>query len=243
MPKTLLGAPSTLTIPDLAAYGFPGNVATATIRRQTLNAMFASEPPPMGPTAIDTFGSIDMLATVHFTGYVPSNGAVYWNFGLGYQMRQAAALIKANKGVEAVFLELGGWDTHDAQGSVDGMLALLLDELCHALEAFYLDMLDQIDQVTVVVMSEFGRRVAQNASLGTDHGHGSCMLVMGGAVAGGQVLTQWPGLEPAQLDHGDLAITTDYRDVLAEVLVKRAQNNAITTVFPNHTPNFPGVIV
>jgi uncharacterized protein (DUF1501 family) len=126
---------------------------------------------------------------------------------------------------------------------VDGVLALLLGELCQALEAFYLDMLDRIDEVVVVVMSEFGRRVAQNASLGTDHGHGGCMLVMGGAVAGGQVLTQWPGLAPANLDAGDLAITTDYRDVLAEILVKCAQNTTVTIVFPNHTPSFPGVIV
>ena len=242
MPKTLAGAPMTLPIADLASFDFPGNPNTVAARRLALTDMYSGEPAPVGPAALSTMGSIDLLEQIDFENYVPAPGVVYPNFALADELKQAAALIKANVDVETIYLEKGGWDTHDAQGVLVGRMADLLDELTSSLEAFYLDMLGQIDDVVIVVMSEFGRRVAENASLGTDHGHGNCMLVIGGAVAGG-VLTQWPGLAPANLDNGDLAITTDYRDILAEILDKRAGNTNLETVFPNHTPAYQGVIL
>ena len=96
--------------------------------------------------------------------------------------------------------------------------------------------------VTVVTMSEFGRRAHENGSGGTDHGHGNVMFLMGGGVNGGQVHTRWPGLAPAALDDGDLAITTDYRDVLAEVVTRRLLNPALDQVFPGYTPGAVGVV-
>lgn len=123
-------------------------------------------------------------------------------------------------------------------------MARLTDELSRTLHAFDLDLLPtSIDQVTVVAMSEFGRRIAENASRGLDHGHGGCMLLMGGGIAGGRVLHRWPGLAPPALDRGDLAVTIDYRDVLAEVLARRAGKADLDQVFPGHTPSFSGVTV
>jgi uncharacterized protein (DUF1501 family) len=153
-----------------------------------------------------------------------------------------AAIIKANVGLESFTLDIGGFDTHADQGPVDGHLNDLLLELCNSLEAFYLDMQSQLDHVVVVAMSEFGRRVAENASKGTDHGHGNCMVVMGGHVNGGRVLThKWPGLAPSKLDDGDLAITIDYRDIFGEILVNRLNEPSLDQVFPNFTPKFRGI--
>lgn len=110
-----------------------------------------------------------------------------------------------------------------------------------ALGAFYTDMQDHLNNLTAVTMSEFGRRVAENASRGTDHGHGNVMFVMGGGVVGG-VHTRWPGLQRDALDEGDLAITTDYRDVLAEVLRKRLGNNALNQVLLDYSPTPGGIL-
>jgi uncharacterized protein (DUF1501 family) len=122
-------------------------------------------------------------------------------------------------------------------------MAGLLADLGEGLAAFYADMIDYMGQISVVVMSEFGRRVYENASLGTDHGHGSLMLLLGGHVAGGQVLGKWPGLAEGSLfGPGDLAVTTDYRDVLAEVVWLRLNNTAVSEVFPNYQPSLGGFV-
>ena len=114
--------------------------------------------------------------------------------------------------------------------------------LARGLGAFHTDLQDAMSSVTLVTMSEFGRRVAENASAGTDHGHGNFMLVMGGGAQGGQVYANWPTLAPEALNDGDLAITTDYRDVLAEVLTNRLNNPAIDQVFPGLNPLPPGIV-
>ena len=124
----------------------------------------------------------------------------------------------------------------------NGALNEMLTNLGNALEAFYLDLGTWMDSVTVVVISEFGRRVAENGSLGTDHGHGGCLFVMGGHVNGGQVYSSWPGLSPGALDAGDLAVTSDYRDVLWEVLEKRMSSTDVGAVFPNHVPTTLGIL-
>jgi uncharacterized protein (DUF1501 family) len=158
-------------------------------------------------------------------------------------LRQVALLVKAEVGLEVAALDLGGWDTHFAQGGSDGLMAGLLRDLADGLAAFHADLFDHGDRLTVVVMSEFGRRLAENASLGTDHGHGSAMLLLGGNVVGGKVHGRWPGLADGQLvGPGDLAVTTDYRDVLAEVCLKRLGNPAVGEIFPNYTPTPRGFV-
>ena len=121
-------------------------------------------------------------------------------------------------------------------------LAEKLENLSSGLGALYADLEDQMSRVTVVVMTEFGRRVAENGSAGTDHGHGGTMFVMGGNVNGGQVYTQWPGLSPGSLGNGDLPITTDYRDVLAEILQLRMASSSLDAIFPQYDPQFPGIV-
>jgi uncharacterized protein (DUF1501 family) len=168
---------------------------------------------------------------------------MYPESDFGYSLRQVAMLIKAEAGLEAAAIDLGGWDTHFGQGGSVGLMAELLADLGQGLAAFHADMLDYMGQISVVVMSEFGRRVYENASLGTDHGHGTLMLLLGGHVTGGQILGDWPGLGDGSLfGPGDLAATTDYRDVLAELVRVRLNNSAVDQVFPGHTPIRQGFV-
>jgi uncharacterized protein (DUF1501 family) len=140
-------------------------------------------------------------------------------------------------------IDPGGWDTHFAQGASDGLMAGLLADLAGGLSALHADLADSLSRLTVVVMTEFGRRVQENASLGTDHGHGSLMLLLGGNVEGGKVHGSWPGLSQGQLfGPGDLAVTTDYREVLAEVCRKRLNNPAADQIFPGFTPGRAGFV-
>jgi uncharacterized protein (DUF1501 family) len=172
-----------------------------------------------------------------------STGSEYPDTEFGKGMAQIAMLIKAEVGLETAAIDLGGWDTHFAQGVQDGLMPRLLGDFSSGLAAFYSDLEGKLDGITLVVMTEFGRRAYENASLGTDHGHGSVMFILGGAVAGGQVICQWPGLEKEDLvGPGDLAVTIDYRDVLSEILVKRLKNPAVESVFPGYKPEAVGII-
>jgi uncharacterized protein (DUF1501 family) len=152
-------------------------------------------------------------------------------------------LIKADVGLEAAAIDLGGWDTHFAQGASEGLMPGLLRDLGQGLAAFHGDLIDHMKSLTVVVMTEFGRRLKENASLGTDHGHGGLITLLGGNIAGGQVHTHWPGLEPDQLfGPGDLAVTIDYRDVLAEICKKRLNNPNVHEIFPDYQASMHGLI-
>jgi uncharacterized protein (DUF1501 family) len=144
-----------------------------------------------------------------------------------------AQLIKADIGLEAAFLDSGGWDHHTNEGGVQGQLANLLRDLGQGLEAFHRDLGDRMENTVLVTMSEFGRTAAENGNRGTDHGHANCMFVLGGPVAGGKVYGRWPGLEREQLYEGrDLEVTTDFRLVLAELLSRHLGNADLRNVFP-----------
>jgi len=184
------------------------------------------------------------MATINFASYVPANGAVYPATTFGTAMRNAAAIIKANIGVEVIEIDLGGWDLHNQLGPITGAMASLLDQLSKSLAAFHDDLNDvnqTLNRVTTVAMSEFGRRAGENGSFGTDHGRGNAMIVMGGHVNGGQVIRTWPGLALANLSQGDLEITTDYRDILGEILVDRMACTSLSTVFPGWTVTNRGI--
>ena len=184
-----------------------------------------------------------MLEALDPAGYRPARGARYPESDFGLALRQIALLVKAEVGMEVAAVDLGGWDTHFAQGGTLGLMAGLLRDLGDGLAALHADLLDHAGRLTVVVMSEFGRRLSENASLGTDHGHGSALFLLGGNVVGGRVHGHWPGLAEGQLvGPGDLAVTTDYRDVLAEVCRKRLNNPAIDQVFPGYTPAMHGCL-
>ena len=148
-------------------------------------------------------------------------------------MRQIAQLLKANLGVEAAFTDVTGWDTHHAQGGVNGQLANRLADFSASIAAFWRDLGDQADNVTLVTMSEFGRTARENGTGGTDHGHANAMFVLGGQVKGGKVYGRWPGLANEQLNQGrDLALTTDYRAVLGEVVTQTLGAPNLELVFP-----------
>lgn len=241
--RGLAGGPNTLPIPDPSRFDLAGNSKTATVRRQALAAGYSKSVDPLKTAAANTQKTIDLLQAINFTGYTPSNGAVYPNDGLGHQLRATAALIKAQLGVEAVYVDVGGWDTHSNQGPVTGGMAGHMKSLAESLTAFARDVFgSSTNNVTVVAMSEFGRNVHENASHGNDHGHGSAMLVLGPKVRGGRVLTNWPGLGAGQLyQNQDLAITIDHRDILAEIVAKRLNDTALDNVFPGYSPTFHGV--
>lgn len=241
--ETLRGGPKTLPIYNPLAFEFPGNPGTEPRRKLAISTMYQHAQATLSASAETSLASLDMLASVDFAGHIPANGADYPRTEFGNQLGFTAALIKADVGIEAAHLDLEGWDHHSAMGPHDGALAARLLELSEGLEAFYLDMRDDIDRVVLVVMTEFGRRIKENDSGGTDHGHGGCMLVMGGHIDGGQVLTSpWPGID-ASMGSGDMAITIDYRDILWEILEQRCEASAHDEIFPGHTPTHHGIVI
>jgi uncharacterized protein (DUF1501 family) len=193
--------------------------------------------------AKQTFNAVSMLAGANPGTYQPQNGAQYPDSDFGHGLEQVAQLIRADLGLEVACIDVGGWDTHSGEGGATGTLANLLADLAAGLHAFHADLADRMAHITMVTMSEFGRRVRENASGGTDHGHGNCMFLLGGGVAGGKVYASWPGLAAEQLyGPGDLAITTDFRTVLSEVMERRLGNSKVADVFPGFArPAYLGV--
>ncbi len=239
VPSSLRGAIPALSLRSIADFHLRGREDELVQAQQMLSRLYSIDAPTgaLDSQARLVFETVDLLQAINAGGYTPSNGAVYpaddEGFGLGLQ--QIAQLIKANIGLEVACVDVGGWDTHENQGTTDGYFNELLSKLGAGLAAFRADMGDHMRDVTVVTMSEFGRRVEENASAGTDHGHGNFMFVMGGGARGGQVFTQGFSLARETLNDGDLEITTDYRDVLAEVVGQRLLNPALDQVFPTHT--------
>lgn len=230
------GAPSTVALQSIIDYHLQGDQQQATQMMQGLMGLYTLETGPMAEVAQSTQAAIDTLAAVGYENYVPRYNATYPNDPFGMALRQTAALIRADVGLEAACIDLGGWDTHANQGSTEGTQARLLEQLAAGLAAFHQDMGPDMGKVSVVVMSEFGRRLQENGSRGTDHGRAGAMLVMSGHLAmPGPVLAQWPGLTPDVLDRGDLAVTTDYRAVLSDMLTKRQRSTTVDQVFPGYT--------
>ncbi len=179
----------------------------------------------------ETFDAMKMLRAANPPQYTPR--AEYPSSEFGNSMKQIAQLLRANLGVEAAFTDVSGWDTHQNQGAVNGQLANRLRDFSAAIAAFWQDMGDEAENVTLVTMSEFGRTAHENGTGGTDHGHANVMFVLGGNVKGGKVHGRWPGLAKEQLNEGrDLALTTDYRQVLGEVLKKSLGPTNLDEVFP-----------
>lgn len=197
-------------------------------------------------TGRDTFDAVKILQAVQRqSGRTPSR--VRYPLGkLGQSLQQIASLIKADVGLEVAFADMNGWDTHVNEAGADpraGQLANLLRDFGQSLGAFYEDLGDRMTDVVVVTMSEFGRTARENGSRGTDHGHANAMFVLGGGVRGGKVYGDWPGLAPEQLYEGrDLAVTTDFRDVLGEIVATHLGARDVNVVFPGYAPRFRGLL-
>ena len=214
-------------------------------QRTSLRRIYGFENTPLHVTGTKALDAVDIIQLYVTDDYTPANGAVYPQTGFGDHLQVIAQMMKLELGLHVATIDLGGWDTHDGQ---DYYLPLLIDELSRGLHALYTDLDgagpdNYTQRLTVVMMSEFGRRFEQNADNGTDHGHGNLMMVMGGNVNGG-IHGAWPGLAPGQLYEGiDLAVTTDYRTILSEILIRRLANNKLGIVFPGLTGYSPlGVV-
>ena len=242
IPRSLQGDYEALAIPDLQTFGvgmdggrvhvLSGPTAASGFEGMYENAVDGV----LHGTGKEAFDAIDMLKSADPARYTPQNGAKYPGGSFGRALMQIAQMIKADLGVEVAFAEIGGWDTHANQGGASGQLANRFTEFSQGLAALYQDLGDRMNDVVILTMSEFGRTVRQNGNRGTDHGHATCFTVMGGPVRGGQVYGQWPGLAPEQLYEGrDLALTTDYRDVFAEIAQKHLGARLLNSIFPNYS--------
>jgi uncharacterized protein (DUF1501 family) len=244
-PRTMVGAPRGLPIPDLYNFDLAGDAATRAERIAVLGDLYTATPTAMKQSGLDSLATLALLTQIDFRGYQPRPGAVYSASALGQQLKSVAALLKAGVRLEAAALDVQGWDTHANQGndSPTGTLHKLMVDLSTNLAAFYWDMTVGGPPYTAVVMTEFGRNVRQNGSAGTDHGHGGLMMVMGPKVNGGRVIADWPALRADNLFQGqDLQATIDYRDILAEIVQVRLKGTRPDLVFPGFTPRFRGVV-
>jgi uncharacterized protein (DUF1501 family) len=205
----------------------------------TLASLYQKGEDPVVRAGRETLAVLDAMKRINPADYKPLNGAAYPETPLGQGLKQVACLSRANVGLEVAALSRGGWDTHVAQGGTVGLLAGELKDVGDSLAAFAKDLgKNDRKRVTVVVMTEFGRRVHENDGLGTDHGRASVMFAFGGGINGGKVYGQWPGLKQEQLEEpGDLRVTTDYRRVLAEIVARRLGGSAwASDIFAGITP-------
>jgi uncharacterized protein (DUF1501 family) len=233
LPRAMRGRNSAVAIESLNSFQVRNDSAS-----KVFEAMYGgSSDKVLNGTGRETFDAVKLLQSVEKQPYQPA--AEYPTGAFGQSLRQIARLIKSDVGVEVAFADIGGWDHHvnevGPQAS-QGQLAQRLGEFGGSLAAFWKDLGDRMADVTVVTMSEFGRTARENGNRGTDHGHANVMLVMGGDVRGGKVYGDWPGMEDHQLYEGrDLALTTDFRDVLSELVGKHLGNRHLREVFPGYT--------
>ncbi|HEY7668357.1 MAG TPA: DUF1501 domain-containing protein [Actinomycetota bacterium] len=208
-----------------------------------LRELHQGAPPAIGQPARSALAALTTTAQLQQVGYAPENGAAYPDSDLGRAMRDVARLIKSDVGLQVAAVDYGDWDMHAGMGGVGGgWLHDHLTELSGALAAFATDLGPRLSDVTLVTLTEFGRRVEENGSGGTDHGHGQAVLLLGGGVRGAQVHGQGPGLSPGALVDGDLAATTEYRTILAEILEKRCGAGSVGSIFPGIGSQRLGVV-
>jgi len=237
LPRSLQGVEPALAIGQLNQFGIRGGRATDMLSTSFEDEYAQIADSMLAPTGREAFDAVKMLKTTDPASYVPANGAEYPRSAFGEALKQIAILIKSDLGLEVAFTELGGWDTHVQEAN---RLPPLLDDFAKAIAAFRLDMGDQMADTVLVTMSEFGRAVQENGNRGTDHGHGNAMFVVGGTIRGGRVYGKWPGLAPAQrYENRDLAITTDFRDVFAEIVTKHLGAKDLSKIFPGYTYKQP----
>jgi len=240
LPRMLRGSTGAIALPDLKQFKvMPPSGQMANVAEGGFEAMYSQTVDhALHGTGTETFEAIDMLKKIDASKFPPENGAQYPTSRLGQSLQQIGVLLKAKIGVEVLFVDCGGWDNHVNEGGAQGQLSNLLKDLGQGLASFHQDMGDRMQDVVVVTMSEFGRTAKENGNRGTDHGHANCMFVMGGDVKGGQVYGKWPGLADHQLNEGrDLALTTDFRTVVSEILAKHIGVKDLAPVFPGFDAN------
>jgi uncharacterized protein (DUF1501 family) len=233
LPRTLQGSAPAVAIPDLKQFKMYGPQQTVEGGFESMYAQTVDQ--ALRGVGQETFEAIDSLKKINPDAYQPENGAQYPNSRFGKSLMEIAELFKSDIGLEVAFLDSGGWDNHVNEGGVQGQLSNLLRDLGQGIAAFHQDMGDRMEDVVFVSMSEFGRTAHENGNRGTDHGHANCMFVMGGGVKGGRIYSRWPGMSDGELYQGrDLAVTTDYRSVLGEIISKHLGDQELHAVFPGY---------
>jgi uncharacterized protein (DUF1501 family) len=242
LPRMLRGRASALALTQIAQFDIRAGRAAGPMGASFEAEYAAAADRVLNGTGRDAFNAIRTLKAADPAQYRPENGADYPRTPFGQALQQIAQLTKSNLGLEVAFAEVGGWDTHVNQGAAQGQLATRLDDLARSIAALAADLGDRMEDIVVLTMSEFGRAVSENGNRGTDHGHGNAMMLVGGGVRGGRVYGKWPGLD---VGGRDLAVTTDFRDVFGEIVVRHlgiADTKAIFPGFEVKASRFPGVI-
>jgi len=235
MPRVLQGKAPALAISNLADFSIRAGKNSSSVQGgfEAMYEQVAND--VLGGTGRETFEAINYLKKVNPGQYKAENGAQYPTTPFGNNLLQIAQLIKAGVGLEIAFTDIGGWDTHVNEGNSRGQLSNLLQQFSGGIAALYTDLGQRMDDVVIMTMSEFGRTVRENGNRGTDHGHANAMFVIGNGVRGGKVYGQWPGLKSDQLYEGrDLNLTTDFRDVFAEVAQRHLGTSNLKAVFPGY---------
>jgi uncharacterized protein (DUF1501 family) len=220
LPRILSGKEPAVAVNNLNDFSVGGKNPNAVPMSNTFEAMYDhSVDTVLHGTGQETFDAVKTLKAADPAHYTPAANANYPKGRFGDSLKQLAQLIKANLGVQVAFADIGGWDHHVNEGSTQGQIANVLGDLG--------------EDTVLVTMSEFGRTARENGNRGTDHGHANVMFVLGGPVKGGRVYGRWPGLDQSQLYEGrDLAVTTDFRLVLSEVVSQYLGSKDLRTVFP-----------
>jgi|SRR5581483_3626684 len=247
MPRAMQGRAPALAMSNLNEFGIRGGGQMGGSAQSGFEALYdQAVNDSLRGTGRETFEAVKMLKRVNPGQYQPAAGINYPRGEFGNNLRQIAQLIKSDIGLEVAFTSVGGWDTHANQGSAQGQLAARLIEFSQGISALYADLKDRAGDVVILTMTEFGRTARENGNRGTDHGHASCMFVLGGEVKGGKVYGKWPGLKSDQLYEGrDLKLTTDFRDVFGEIAARHLGADNPNAIFPGYQvspANFKGLI-
>ena len=236
LPRILSGSEPCVAINNINDFGVGNRNPKPSPAASAFAAMYdQSSDTVLHTTGGETFDAVKMLRAANPGKYQPAAHANYPKGRFGDSLRQLAQLIKANLGVQVAFADIGGWDHHVNEGAVEGQLGNVLADFSQSLSAFWIDLGDLAEDTVIVTMSEFGRTARENGNRGTDHGHANVMFVLGGPVKGGKVYGRWPGLDQSQLYEGrDLALTTDFRQVIGEAVSKHMGNKNLAQVFPGY---------
>ncbi len=235
LPRSLHGSASALAIGQIARFGVRDGDGRMSVGGSFEEQYAAAADRVLQAPGREAFDAIRLMKVADPSKYLPAPGAEYPRSAFGQALRQVAQLAKSGVGLEIAFAETGNWDHHVNEGSTQGLLAARLDDFARAVGALVTDLGEQMRDTVILTMSEFGRTLAENGSRGTDHGHGNAMMAIGAGVKGGRVYGAWPGLERAQLFEGrDLHVTTDFRDVFAEVVTSHLGVDDPSGIFPGY---------
>lgn len=247
LPRVMQGRAPSIAVNNINDFTIRANGETGQAVQGGFEAMYEQAAnDALRDAGKETFEAMKLLKRINPGQYKPDSSVAYPRGAFGDRLRQMAQLIKSDIGLEVAFTDIGGWDTHLNQGSSQGQLALRLTEFSQGLSALYNDLKDRADEVVIMTMTEFGRTARENGNRGTDHGHASVIFTIGGSIKGGKVYGKWPGLKNHQLNEGrDLALTTDFRNVFAEIAKNHLGAKNLNKIFPGFeidTENFKGLI-